>query len=246
MKYFYIGCLILSSLFTYKHSLAKDHLLELAFFVPKGAFQQNTAVKDIELMRPRQAETPTESSSSKTSQDTPVQTPSAASDNTSQPLKISRPYVKKKVTPQKKIIITDTQTAQEPLLTTAEPEKKTPDTPTVVQADAPVSTEPEITAEIQQKLNKYSLDDPAPLPSTSTTNTLRPQTPDMEKITPQNLAEMLEKIPLPNFDLPKFKQLYSTYGMELRILHRRGKLPYNSEQEDTLAKANTLERFEVK
>ena len=54
MKYFYISCLLLSSFFTYKTLSAKDNYAQYAFFMPKGAFEQNTTLDDIESMRPRQ------------------------------------------------------------------------------------------------------------------------------------------------------------------------------------------------
>lgn len=64
MNYLYIICLALSSLFTYKPLSAETHPLQYAFFIPGGAFQQNTRVQDIRLMKPRYAKPDEESESS--------------------------------------------------------------------------------------------------------------------------------------------------------------------------------------
>ena len=61
MNYLYIICLALSSLFTYKPLSAETHPLQYAFFIPGGAFQQNTRVQDIRLMKPRYAKPDEES-----------------------------------------------------------------------------------------------------------------------------------------------------------------------------------------
>ncbi len=41
MRYIYMFCLVLSSLFTYKQIYAETYLTRYAFFIPKNAFQKN-------------------------------------------------------------------------------------------------------------------------------------------------------------------------------------------------------------
>ncbi len=61
-----------------------------------------------------------------------------------------------------------------------------------------------------------------------------------------NIEELLRQIPYPDSSQPKFKQLYNLYALELRSLYKYKELPINTEQEETLKKANTIRRLEVK
>lgn len=61
-----------------------------------------------------------------------------------------------------------------------------------------------------------------------------------------NIEKLLRQIPYPDSSQPKFKQLYNLYALELRSLYKYNELPINIEQEETLKKANTIRRLEVK
>ena len=66
-----------------------------------------------------------------------------------------------------------------------------------------------------------------------------------EKHETENLIDLLREIPYPDSNLPKFKQIYNLYALELRTLYRHGSFPYNLEQDKILSKANSIRRFEV-
>lgn len=247
MKYIYISCLVLSSLFTYKQLSAKDYPLDLAFFVPQGTFQKNTATTDIELMRPRQIDSsPAPVLSTQDWQDSSEETSESTSQRAPKAPKISLPYVKKQIRSQKKtVVLTDTDTTTQQARAIPKKDEITRPNNSDTQSASSTAPQPEIDNIIKQKLNKYSLD-------TLPTNTQKKQettaasTFFSENIRQKSLNELLSSIPLPDFNQPKFKQLYASYGMELRVLHRRGKLPYNTEQEKNLAKANSVERRKIK
>ena len=61
-----------------------------------------------------------------------------------------------------------------------------------------------------------------------------------------NIEKLLRQIPYPDSSQPKFKQLYNLYALELRSLYKYNELPINIEQEETLKKANSSRRLEVK
>lgn len=61
-----------------------------------------------------------------------------------------------------------------------------------------------------------------------------------------NIEKLLRQIPYPDSSQPKFKQLYNLYALELRSLYKYNELPINIEQEETLKKANSIRRLEVK
>lgn len=209
MKYFYIICLVLSSLFTYKYSSAQTNL-RYAFFIPDNAFQQvSTTEPDIQLMRPRY--------------------PKQKKQTQTQPAAVKRkPVIKKvalpKVEPEETVI---SQTA-----------------PTV--ADKP--QEPTKTdSSIAQIASQYKLDEPTSIPTAKEESQpeeeLLSQAQQLELV---DVDTLLSRLPFPDYNQPKFKQLYGIYGLELKSLDQHNKLPNNPEQEETLAKANSLLRFKVK
>lgn len=227
MKYFYISCLLLSSFFTYKTLSAKDNYLEYAFFIPQGAFEQDTPLEDIESMRPRQPKPIVQDPDDIQSEEEPT------------PLKITLPYVKKKLEVKKEIT---TNTTRQPTQKTSATNK----TITQKKTEQTVTEKtPNLSPNIIEKLNKYSLEtntqektEEKPAQKTAS------QTP--EELPKKTLSEMLSSVPYPNPSLPRFKQLYASYVMDLRIFNRRGKLPVNPRQERILKKADSIRRFEVK
>ncbi|MBO5038708.1 MAG: hypothetical protein J6C85_04565 [Alphaproteobacteria bacterium] len=229
MKYFYISCLLLSSFFTYKTLSAKDNHSQYAFFMPQGAFEQNTTLDDIESMRPRQPK-PTQTQHDTEQLHEEIPSP-----------KITLPYVKKKIKIQE---VTANKVKETPQITPPAPAddiKKEPEQPKQMAKPAPLTISPDII----EKLNKYSLESIAPENNTSKT-TQKTTTLTSKQFTPQSLTQMLSAVPYPDPALPKFKQIYASYVMDLRIFNRRGNLPANPEQEQILQKANSIRRFDVK
>lgn len=238
MKYFYLICLTLSSLFTYKYSSAETYP-QYAFFIPENAFQQNnTSAPDINAMRPRY----------KKQQAAPI------ADNSEQPARQPQPIrYKKKVQPVTHPVLlkkasspvttaqdnplTENPQINEPMLVVAQP--TAPSQPVETTAEEDLSSIQEIAAQ-------YTLEEPAPTQNTvQATPPLTIEPSEIEKLEQENLNALLSRIPFPDYKLPKFKQLYSIYGLELRSLREREKLPDNPRQEEVLAKANSLLRFKV-
>lgn len=229
MKYTYIICLALSSFFTYKQLIADTNAHINAFFIPGGAFQQNTQTTDIQKMKPRY------------SQDSHTDTQQADISNTIQ----SNTKPSSAVT--KQAINTAKQT-QEKNRKTAQTTQKT----TVSQPVLPSSSSTSKNNKSKSKpTSKYTLQDdisaPAPQTKTKTQEVpLETQLSKIEEFEQKSIKEMLNILPSPDFKLPKYQQIYALYGLELRSAYRRGKLPANYEQEATLAKANSIRRFPVK
>lgn len=245
MKYIYIICLLLSSFFTDKSSAATNESARYAFFMPQGALQQNRQVPDIRLMRPRHTK-PVEDTQPASS-DIPTEVKQIS--NKPHPQNLARtPALKNTVTSEN--VPQNTRKSSAPTRQYAQPQTQpTAKATAAAQPTTPkkqIIASPELSPEIEKKVQQYTLDDsPIPQKKTATTTTAATISP-LEKLKQKSLKELLADIPYPDSDLPKFKQLYADYGMELRVLERRHKLPANSEQEETLAKANTLRRFEVK
>ncbi len=241
MKYIYIICLLLSSFFTDKSSAATNESARYAFFMPQGALQQNRQVPDIRLMRPRHTK-PVEDIQPATS-DTPTEVKQIS--NKPQPQNLVRtPTLENTVTSES--VPQNTRKSSAPTRQYAQPQTQPASKATATAQ--PTTPKKQIIAspEIEKKVQQYTLDDSPVPPQKKTAATTAAAISPLEKLKQKSLKELLADIPYPDSDLPKFKQLYADYGMELRVLERRHKLPTNSEQEKTLAKANTLRRFEVK
>lgn len=241
MKYIYIICLLLSSFFTDKSSAATNESTRYAFFMPQGALQQNRQVPDIRLMRPRHTK-PVEDTQPASS-DTPTAIKQIS--NKPHPQNLARtPTLENTVTSES--VPQNTRKSSAPARQYAQPQTQSASKATATAQ--PTTPKKQIIAspEIEKKVQQYTLDDSPVPPQKKTAATTAAAISPLEKLKQKSLKELLADIPYPDSNLPKFKQLYADYGMELRVLERRHKLPTNSEQEKTLAKANTLRRFEVK
>lgn len=227
MKYFYILCLVLSSFFTYKHIFAQE---QYAFFIPNNAFQNNLTTED------------------SFSDNTIKQDSEESQPLTSKEPKISRPYVH--ATP--KFIPAQTTKNNQHHHPKGHNNKEPKDSP----RDAPFITyqQPRITDlgafhSSEQTVDPVITADQLDLYQLETTNPPYPTDSSLPAAQPSStkldVEDMLDSLPYPDFKLPKFKQLYAAYCMELRVLYRQGKLPYNQEQDNTLAKADTIQRFKV-
>ncbi len=251
MKYTYIISIILSSFFTYKSASANIYPQQYAFFIPGGAFQQNQDVQDIRLMRPRYAPTEDEnqeaSSSqresyipSQTNKATTSQRKTSASQTTRDTSQATLSSKKKSTLPiAQKNTIQKIKNAPQNIS-----KQSSPSTNIVFQEEDNESKS--ISPEISKKLEQYQLDENTQIATPKEAPTPQPKLSHIEELKQKSLTTLLNEIPYPDSSQPKFKQLYSSYGMELRVYQRRGKFPSNYEQEETLAKANSIKRFEVK
>ena len=75
---------------------------------------------------------------------------------------------------------------------------------------------------------------------------ISPTLSPLEELLQADVEDLLKTIERPDSTQPLFKQLYGLYGIELRSLYRHKELPPNLSLEDTLQKANSMLRFEVK
>lgn len=215
MIYIYIICLALSSFFTYNSLAADSTIYQNAFFIPSGAFQQNTTVQDIPVRQPNRQQKANKPSVAKPSLPTAKQP--AKPLETTQPESLPTP-----TEAPSKVVIQKTEPSPKQKTAQIKPQQATP-----------------------KKQAKYKLDD-SPRQTPEIKTAAAPEIPPLEKFRQKNIKEMLDTLPYPNFNLPKFKQIYALYALELRSAYRRGKLPSNYEQEETLAKANSIRRFNVK
>ena len=147
------------------------------------------------------------------------------------------PVVEKKIVTIKKISANPVAKADMPNSSPAKNE-----TAADTRLPSPDSTE------IASKLQKYKLDENITVQAATPEPALAaaPDASPLEQLHRKSLNELLQAIPYPDAKLPKFKQRYALYGLEMRVLQRRGKFPANPEQEEALAKADSLRRFEVK
>ena len=220
MRYFYIICLALSSIFTYKHLIAQEQIKQYAFFMPNNAFLQNTAVDDIEKHQfKRHSE-----EDFKTEKIKP---------------QITLPYVRKKVksAPPKNKQQQSEVVYEKPKIEELEP----------MQTSQQIIDNPEggLAPSMQKRLMQYSLDEQLSEEEMSKQPEDISTSSQKADYTQLSVEEMFKNISFPDESLPKYKQAYANYGMDLRILYRHGKLPDNREQDEALAKANTIQRFKV-
>ena len=224
MKYFYIICLALSSFFTYKHLSATEQLRQYAFFMPNNAFLRNTDGTDVTINAVRQRVQKDEET---------MKIPER---------QIVRPFVHKKVQrmqPDDEIIYEKPK--MEELDTIHTSQQKIDDNESFGNI---------LSDEDKARLEKYSLSDELEEDLNHNEDAKKDEKPVkklslLEEYSQLSISEMFAKIPFPDDRLPKYKQRYSTYNMDLRVLHRNGELPYNRELEEALAKANTIQRFTV-
>jgi hypothetical protein len=206
----------MSSFFTNKSLAAEDLYTKYAFFIPTDVYQNNTEVKSIKKTTKSNTKTTKTKTTPKTTH------PSLSQKASSQTQRASNtqsqktlPYVPQKLKPA------TSKTATSP---TAKPKPK--------------------------PQNKYELDDNIikEKPVIAQTKDLNDDTEEIskqEKYATQSIESLLLEIPYPDEKLPRFKQIYNTYTLELRTLNRRGSLPYNLEQENILKKLNTISRLDV-
>lgn len=265
MKYIYTISIILSSFFIYTNGWAQTSAQQYAFFIPGGAFQQNQKVQDIRLMRPRyakteEAESNEEETTTSSSTNTYSQDLSTESINTNAPTpqisarkKASRTSSSKRkisTLPLPNRVVESTPINNYPQAPSSATRETTEATTIVFQDEQQTNTDKRtsqpVSQEVTQKLEQYQLEDNSQLASPQEKQPQKLQISDIEQLKQKSLSSLLANIPYPDSSQPKFKQLYPYYGLELRVYQRRGKFPSNREQEEALAKANSIKRFDVK
>ena len=221
----------MSSFFANNTLGANNQEITLAFFIPQGTFQQNNQIQDIRLMKPRygKIELPQEYSEEEKYQ----QPKSQQIQQSASPQKKQRKYSKKPSLPQKQI--------------STSPNIATPQKTIQTKADTPSPQKSIKNTEITKSASssKYQLEDNERENLTTTSEAPQIAEINIKDIQQKSLKELLSEIPYPDSHQPKFKQLYSLYGLELRSFQRRGKFPINRDQEEALAKANSIKKFTV-
>jgi len=242
MRYFYIICLVLSSFFIYNLSSADNIERQYAFFVPGSAYQENTAINNLDSIQPRYKKTRVNNTQTPPSKNKIKATEKLTRPVTKKPLK---EIADAKPVPQikdKKTTIATKQQANtikedSPIINTAE----TTDTPLAPVVETP--TTPQLSEEelnrIKEKAAQYNIDDDDDF-------VIAPAFSDeAEQKKEKTINAMLSEIPYPNSDEPKFKQAFGKYGIALRTLYRQKTMPNDYEQDKILAKATSIKRFKV-
>ncbi len=251
MKYPYIISIILSSFFLYKSVSANTSPQQYAFFIPSGAFQQNQEVQDIRLMRPRYVQTEEEAQENQQqTEEYSVSSPSIQSEQTQRKTSLTSQATSASYNPsptslktKKKSTLPISGNTIKSVQKIKVPSAKT-STHIIFPADSSDSESTSTKTITKQEI--YQLDENTKLTAPQQEETLQPKLTYKEELKQKSLSSLLNKIPYPDSSQPTFKQLYPYYGMELRVYQNRGKFPRNSKQEETLAKANSIKRFDVK
>ena len=246
----YILLSILSSFFIHKSLYAKDLELQYAFFVPTGAFQENTAVEDIKL----QARYPKKDidSTQNTKDDLSPQNKDKNYLRRKISLPVEHPKLKQKnlKRPSPK---SDFPAQDKPKKHPKKPHKQEPSFAPEIKIVEPI---------LQQSPSKaseaYELEENIPVltaehiiigetqeEADSSTET-KPALNTTQEMLLADVEDLLKTIERVDSSKPLFQQLYALYGIELRSFYRHKELPPNLSLDDTLQKANSLLRFEVK
>lgn len=222
MKYIYILLLVLSTFFINNSLHAKELTLINAFFLPEDSIQSNTTIKELAPIQ-------------KIKKNSPKKTTLTRKQRRSSTLNRTLPVQHGKLKKQT-ISSQSTPSPQKRKL------KRTPTTaiPTTI-ADTPS----------QPQKSKYTLDDNPNqhLLEKKQEKVVavkeKPKLSELEILKQTEISKILESIPYPTTQEPRFRQLYENHVMDLRILYRRGKLNPSLQLEKTLEKAKTMRRFEV-
>ncbi len=252
MKYMYILLSILSSFFIHKSLYAKDLEIQYAFFVPTGAFQENTAVEEIKLQARYPQKDISTSSNFDSREDIKEETLPQKQDKNNLRRKISLPYERtqlKKMLEKQNTIKSDSPPKkhkkkphkQEP---TFAPEIKIVE-PILQQSPSKASEAYELEENIPVLTAEHIIIGETQEEADSSTET-KPALNTTQEMLLADVEDLLKTIERVDSSKPLFQQLYALYGIELRSFYRHKELPPNLSLDDTLQKANSLLRFEVK
>lgn len=224
----------MSSFFANNAISANNHEISLAFFIPQGTFQQNDQIQDIRLMKPRYGKTEAQKEQSEE-----IVSQQQKSQQTTTKKRQQRIYSKVPSIPQKQISTTTNVSTKKSSIQAG---AKT--NTTRKQQNTKDIRNTEIT-EVAPSTTEYQLDDNKKKQSKTTSAPRKTVEINIKDLQQKSLKELLAEIPYPDSHQPKFKQLYGLYGLELRSFQRRGKFPSNRDQEDALAKANSIKKFTI-
>lgn len=224
MKYIYILLLVLSTFFINNSLHAKELTLINAFFLPEDSIQSNTTIKELAPPKKIKKNSPKKSTLTRKQRRSSTSTP-----NRTLPVqhgKLKKQTISSQSTPapQKRRLKQTIPTA----------------IPTTI-ADTPS----------QPQKSKYTLDDNPnqhlleKKQEEVITIKEKPKLSELEILKQTEISKILESIPYPTTQEPRFRQLYENHVMDLRVLYRRGKLNPSLQLEKTLEKAKTMRRFEV-
>ncbi len=211
MRYIYMVCLVLSSLFTYKPSFAESNAVQYAFFIPKNSFQSNVDMPRAVQSSNETAATPKQGVTEPVSVNTVLSSPSK---KMRKPATVSKAAAKKDSSGINKIPATS---------------KARPAALNTAGKSVNVENSKKEAKHVENKTSGPKI-----------------ETLSASDLQHKDLSKLLALLPYPDFDQPKFKQLYAIYALDLRTLYRKGKFLPNPEQDAALAKADTMRRFEVK
>ena len=234
----------MSSFFIYKSLQARETELQYAFFIPGGAFQENTTVTEINLKPryPKEAPSTQQEDDSSKNKNTPKE--NNIRKKISLPVEVpvlGKRIIKKEDFNNKKA---------KPLNKPVRKKETPPPTPVVVIKES----SPQI-IQTSTSSNKYELEENIPVltaehiiieDDAKEEAPISPTLSPLEELLQADVEDLLKTIERPDSTQPLFKQLYGLYGIELRSLYRHKELPPNLSLEDTLQKANSMLRFEVK
>lgn len=247
MRYFYMTCLILSSFFICNHSIAENITRQYAFFIPNNVYDKNTTVNSIDSIRPRytlatqKGTNPKENTQKNNNRDKIT-------------LPFSRPPITGKIANDTEVSLKTNSIPQKdssPSKTAPQPSPES-NTNIITKESAPIeakqivhtadsySSQP--SSQTKSNTSKYNLDDDFLTDiKKAEAKIIKPQLPKEKTIT-----ERLAEIPFPDLEQPRYKQVFGNYGITLRTLYRQNEMPADYEQDEILAKANSIKRFLVK
>ena len=234
MKYIYILLFALSSFFSNKSLHAEETYTKLAFFMPDNAMQENiyipAAYQNNNYYNPSYTPPKTQASPQQRSQKQQKRT-----QKNKQKLKKTLPVTRKnliKEQPSQEITSNQPQEVKETEVIAQQAQPK----------NNPNKEHTDFTAFNFDENIQIKTETPKKTPKPNKTKKLS----QLEKLRQQDVSDILYSIPYPDTTKPKYKQIYNLYAISLRSLYKHHNFPDNYEQELSLEKANSLQKFEVK
>ena len=238
MKYIYILLFALSSFFSNKSLHAEETYKKLAFFMPDNAMQNNmyipSAYQNNNYYNPTY--TPPQATSQ---QPTKKQQKRAIKQNPKQN-KMSK-------TNNKKITKKQDYSQNSPKNTSSKKEATQPQE--AIMVEETIKTQPALKTD-NTDFSAFDFDENIQISTQKTPEPVKikkvKKISKLEKLRQKDLSDLLYSIPYPDTTQPKYKQIYNLYALSLRSLYKYHSLPSNYEQDISLEKANSLQKFEVK
>ena len=235
MKYIYILLFALSSFFSNKSLYAEETYNKLAFFMPDDAMQENMYIPSAYQNNNYQIPSYTPPQKETATQQRPQKKQQKKAQKTKQAPKKSHQIIRKN--------LINEQATQKNTSNTQEQTKSAPVVIKEAQSQPTQNTETTDFSAFDFDENiQIKTETPKKTPKPNKTKKLS----QLEKLRQKDVSDILYSIPYPDTTQPKYKQIYNIYAISLRNLYRQHELPYNYDQEISLEKANSLQKFEVK